>query len=115
MTQTIDPVKLKASAEHLEWVLKQYPDSEDVQSLLRSLAPLIEDAKEGRVLEPVDSMRIPGAWNFGDGRYVSYQSPSVDAAYSDFATEMEGGWTEEEKQLIADLEIKRKKLEDSRS
>ena len=67
MTQAIDPVKLKAAAEHLEWVLKQYPDSEDVRSLLHSFTPMIEDAKAGRVLEPVDSMKIPGAWNFGDG------------------------------------------------
>jgi hypothetical protein len=26
MTQAIDPVKLKAAAEHLEWVLRQYPN-----------------------------------------------------------------------------------------
>lgn len=63
MTQAIDPIKLKAAAEHLEWVLRQYPDSEDVQSLLRSLTPLIEDAKAGRVLEPLDGIKIPGAWN----------------------------------------------------
>ena len=76
MTQAIDPVKLKVSAERLELVLKQYPDSEDVQSLLRALTPLIGDAKAGRVVEPVDSMKIPGAWNFGDGRYIPYEDPS---------------------------------------
>lgn len=113
MTQAVDPVKLKAAAEHLEWVLQQYPDSDDVQSLLRSLTPLIEDAKAGRVVAPVDGMKVPGAWNFSDGRYVPYQHPSVDGAYSDFVTELEGGWTEEEKQLIADLEVKRKKFEES--
>ena len=37
MTQTIEPVKLKVAAEHLEWVLKQYPDSEDVQRQAESL------------------------------------------------------------------------------
>ena len=41
MTQIIDPIKLKAAAEHLEWVLQQYPDSEDVQSLLQALQPLM--------------------------------------------------------------------------
>ncbi|CAM5262890.1 hypothetical protein [Rhodanobacter lindaniclasticus] len=61
MTQTIDPIKLKAAAEHLEWVLKQYPDSEDVQGLLHSLAPLLESAKADGVREAVDSMKIPGA------------------------------------------------------
>ncbi|WP_049624068.1 hypothetical protein [Frateuria defendens] len=111
MNQTIDPIKLKAAAEHLEWVLKQYPESDDVQSLLHSLTPLLEDAKTGMVTETRD--RIPGDWNFADGRYIPYQSPSVDAAFSDFATEMRAGWTEEERQLIAGLEAKRKKFEGS--
>jgi hypothetical protein len=26
MTQAIDPIKVKAAAEHLEWILNQYPD-----------------------------------------------------------------------------------------
>lgn len=111
MTQTIDPIKLKAAAEHLERVLKQYPDSDDVQSLLHSLTPLIENAKAGKIQEARDW--IPGSWNFSDGRYIPYQNPSVDSAFSDFAIEMRGGWTEEERQLIADLETKRKKFEES--
>lgn len=91
MTQPIDPVNLKAAAEYMAWVLKQYPDSEDVQSLLRALTPLIEDAKAGRVLGPADGMKIPGAWNFGDGRYIPYKNPSIGGAYADFVIEMEGG------------------------
>jgi len=114
MAQTINPVKLKAAAEHLEWVLQQYPGSEEVQSLLRSLAPLIEDAKQGRILEPVDDMKIPGAYNFSDGRYIPYKSPSVGSAYSDFAAEMRGGWTQEERQLVAHLEAMRIKPEGSK-
>ena len=113
MTQTIDPAKLKAAAEHLEWVLRQYPDSDDVRSLLHSLTPLIEAAKAGQVLAPVDRMEIPGAWNFGDGRYIPYANPSVDDAYTDFVTEMRGGRSEEERQLIAELEAKRKVFEAS--
>ena len=110
MTQAIDPVKLKATAEHLEWVLKQYPDSEDVQGLLRALTPLIEEAKAGRVSEPVDSMKIPGAWNFSDGRYLSCEDPSVDSAYVAFVIEMEGGLSEEEKQLNARMDAMRKAM-----
>lgn len=108
MTQTIDPAKLKAAAEHLEWVLKQYPDSDDVQSLLRSLTPLIENAKAERVLEPMDSMKVPGAWNFGDGRYIPHTNPSVDNAYAEFSIELRGGLTEEDKQRIARLDAMRK-------
>jgi len=110
MTQTIDPVKLKAAAEHLEWVLKQYPDSEDVQSLLRALTPLIEDAKTGRVSEPVDGMKIPGAWNFGDGRYTPYKNPSIGGAYADFVTEIEGGMTEQDKRRLARMDAMRQAM-----
>lgn len=104
-TRAIDPVKLKAAAEHLEWVLLQYPESEDVQSLLRALMPLIEDAKVDRVQAPVDSMMdIPGAYNFSDGRYVPYRTPDVGEAYAIFMAEMEGGLSEEEEGLLADVD-----------
>ncbi len=99
MAQTIDQANLKAAAEHLEWVLRQYPDNEDVQALLRGLLPLIEEAKAGRVREPVE--RIPFEYNFADGMYVPYKDPSVGGAYADFATEMRGGTTGKEKQLLA--------------
>jgi hypothetical protein len=104
MTQAIDPAKLKTAAEHLEWVLRQYPDNEDVQSLLHSLTPLIEAAKAGRVLTPIDRMDIPGAWNFGDGRYIPYDKPNVDSAYVAFSTEMRGGLSEDEKEINARID-----------
>lgn len=110
MTQAIDPIKLKAAAEHLEWALNQYPNSEDVQSLLRALTPLIEDAKAGRVLVPVDSANIPGAWNFGDGRYTPYDNPDVDDAYVDFRIEMRGGLTEDEDEFNARMDAMRKAM-----
>lgn len=108
MNQAIDPVKLKGAAEHLEWVLKQYPDSDDIQSLLHSLASFIDSAKVGDVQNPMES--IPGAYNFGDGRYIPYTNPSVNEAYSDFATEMRGGRTEDEKELIAHLDTMRQSM-----
>lgn len=114
MTQAIDPIKLKAAAERLEWVLKQYPQSDDVQSLLYWLTPLIEDAKAEKIKETTDMMDVPGAWNFSDGRYIPYQSPSVDEAYCEFVAEMRGGRSPEEKQLIARMEAFRKKMEGSR-
>lgn len=110
MTQKIDPIKLKAAAEHLEWVLTQYPDSDDVQGLLQSLRPLIDDAKAGNVLAPMDGMKIPGAYNFADGRYVPYTSPRVGSAYTDFVNEMEGGLTEQDKQRIARMDAMRRAL-----
>ncbi|MCP1376343.1 hypothetical protein [Dyella lutea] len=116
MTQTIDPAKLKEAAEHLEWVLKQYPDSEDVQSLLRALKPLLDEAKAGRVLQPVDRRDIPGAYNFADGRYVDFTDPDVDDAYVGFSIEMRGGLTEQEKRINARMDAMRKaKTEEPRS
>ncbi len=108
MTRAINPIKLKNAAEYLDWVLKQYSDSDDVQSLLRSLTPLIEDAKAGRVIAPVDRRDIPGAWNFGDGRYIPYTNPSVDNAYSDFSIELRGGLSEQDKQRIERMDAMRK-------
>ena len=104
MNQTIDPTKLKAAAEHLERVLKQYPENEAVQSLMRGLLPLIEDAKEGKVRAPVDRMNIPYAYKFSNGDYSDYENPSIEGAYYEFVAEMRGGRDEQEKQLIASLE-----------
>ena len=113
MTQAIDSIKLKVAAEHLEWVLRQYPDNEDVQNLLHSLTSLIEDAKAGRVVVPIDRRDVPSAWSVSDGRYIPYNNPSVDGAYYDFAAELRGGRTEEERQLTIRLEAMRKKFEAS--
>ena len=102
MSQTIDRVRLKAAAEHLEWVLQQYPASTDVQELLHALSPLIGDAKAGRLLKPAE--RIPCGYNFGDGMYTPYREPNVDEAYVAFSIEMKGGLTEQEERLRADIE-----------
>jgi hypothetical protein len=104
MAQKIDPIKLKASAEHLEWVLKQYPDSDDVKNLLSALLPLLEDAKAGRIREPVDSKNIPGSYNFADGAYESYSNPDIGDAYSAFRVEMRGGLTEQDKKALARMQ-----------
>lgn len=106
MTQTIDPIKLKAAAEHLEWVLQQYPNSAAVRGLLSALAPLIEDAKADRVTMPVE--KIPCGHSFADGVYEPYRTPDVGAAYSSFKIEMAGGLTEQDKQQLAEMEAYRK-------
>jgi hypothetical protein len=112
MAQTIDPVKLKAAAEHLEWVCRQYPDSEDVQALLKGLMPLIEDAKAGRVKEPVE--KIPFGYPFGDGVYEPYADPDVGTAYARFSVEMRGGLTEQDKKRHAEMEAYRKSLSEAK-
>lgn len=108
MTQQIDPVKLKAAAEHLEWVCQQYPNDEKVQGLYRGLLPMIEDAKAGRVIEPIkDYYDIPSRWAVSaEGMYRQYTDPNVEGAYVDFATEMEGGLTEQDRQFLEKWEAK---------
>jgi hypothetical protein len=96
MTQTINPEKLKAAPEHLEWALRQYPNESTVQALLHSLLPLIENAKAGRVLEPVDRGDILSGYSFGDGVYRPYTDPNVEDAYVAFRIEMRGGLTDKE-------------------
>ena len=41
-----------------------------------------------------------------DARYDEYKEPSVRSAYVGFQTELEGGLTEEDKQIIAKLEAR---------
>ena len=101
MTQQIDPVKLKAAAEHLEWVCQQYPNEEKVQGLYQGLKPMIEDAKAGRVTEPVE--RIPFWYQHADGVYIPYKEPNVGGAYANFAIEMEGGLTEQDEERLAKI------------
>ena len=103
MTQTINAVKLKAAAEHLELVLKQYPTSEDVQGLLQALTPLIAAACKGDIRIPVERGKVPGAYNFGDGVYTPYDKPSVNDAYTEFRKELRGGLSERDKRNIEDL------------
>lgn len=100
MSQPIDPVKLKASAEHLEWVLMAYPSSNDVLTLLCALQPLLELAKDGKISTPIGSSKlIPYAHQFSDGAYVPYSNPNVGNAYAAFVVEMKGGLSKEEQQL----------------
>ncbi len=106
MTQQIDPVKLKAAAEHLEWVCQQYPNDEKVQGLYNGLLPMIEEAKAGRVIEPVaDRQDVPYQWAVNvEGLYDSYLQPSVRGAYVGFSTEMKGGPTDTEKEIYSYLD-----------
>lgn len=108
MTQSIDPAQLKAAAEHLEWVLRQYPQSEDVQALLHGLLPLIEDAKAGRIMSPIRRLDIPSAYSFGNRVYTDYKKPNVEDAYVAFSREARGGLSEHEKLLLIDMQERRK-------
>lgn len=108
--RTIDKARLKAAAEHLEWVLLQYPDSAILQGLLRSLGPLIDAAKAGTMESVVGMNDVPGAYNFGDRLYSQFTQPNVENAYTQFRVEIRGGHTEQEKRQIAEMEAYRQSL-----
>lgn len=91
MTKSIDAERLKESAEQLEQVLRQYPESEDIMALLEALRPMIEGAKTRTFGQPIDSTHIPGAYNFSDGMYSMYRNPDVGGAYADFIRQASGG------------------------
>ncbi|WP_147455630.1 hypothetical protein [Solilutibacter pythonis] len=104
MTKTINPGRLKAAAEHLEWVLRQYPDNKDAQELLISLMPLINKAKFGELKYPTERIDIPGFYSFSEGLYTPYKDPSIGKAYTEFSTEARGGHTDQEKRIIKNIE-----------
>jgi len=111
MTQKIDPIKLKAAAEHLEWVCQQYPNEERVQSLLEGMRSLIDDAKACKVEKPfADEHRFPSQWSvFAEGLYRDYRDPNVEGAYGEFTDELRGGLTEDDKEIEALIEQLRNK------
>lgn len=109
MAQAIDPIKLKAAAEHLEWVLRQYPDAPAVQALLASLTPIIVVARAGRVVAPCEPEQVPGVYDFANGLYVPFKNPDVGDAYAAFRIELSGGLSQQDEQRLARMEAMRMK------
>lgn len=102
MTQKIDPIKLKTAAEHLEWVLRQYPDDAEAQRMLHGLMPLIDAAKLGEIERTLDMQDVPYNWAVNsEGLYDDFRSPSVRGAYVDFQIELGGGLTERDERINA--------------
>jgi hypothetical protein len=71
---------------------------------------MIEDAKAGQVIEPVDRINIPGGYFFADGVYRPFKNPNVEEAYVDFKIEMSGGLTEQNKRRYAEMAAYRQTL-----
>lgn len=107
MTQSIDQGRLRAAAEHLEWVFDQYRDHPDVQGLAEILGGLIADAKAGRIEHPVSRRDVPGGWHVAEGTFRDLRDPSVEGAYGKFAAELRGGRSDREKALLAKMALMR--------
>lgn len=102
MSKTIDAEKLKAAAEHLEWVLNQYSENGDVRKLLSAMSVIINEAKAGMISVPTEM--IPCRHLITEGIYRDFENPSVESAYYSFATEMRGGPTKREVERQARME-----------
>lgn len=100
-TRKIDSDKLKAAAEHLEWTLHQHHGSDQVETMMTTLAPLIADAKNRNITKPfTDQQKIPFEWSVSaDGHYREYKNPSIESAYVAFTIELRGGLTEEDEEI----------------
>lgn len=100
MTQSIDHVRLRAAAEHLEWVLAQYPGPHGAEGLRESFATLIEQAKAGLIKEPQGRSDSPARYALAERVYADLENPSVEEALVAFAVELRGGLTERERRII---------------
>lgn len=49
MTRKVVPAKLKAAAEHLEWVCRRHANKGRVHAVLKVMQPMIDDAKADRI------------------------------------------------------------------
>lgn len=115
MTQSIDQARLRAAAEHLDWVLSCYPDDEDVKRLRGGFASLIEQAKAGLITEPRDRSEFPARYALAEGTYADLENPSVEEALVAFSIDLRGGLAEREKRLVAELESRWKTGDQARA
>lgn len=116
MTNKIDPIKLKAAAEHLEWVCQQYPNEEKVQGLYKALQPVIAEAKaEGISMPLAGDDQLPFFWAVSaEGLFDQFSSPSVGDAYVQLAIQLRGGLTEQEQRINARIAAMRARQEAER-
>lgn len=100
----INQETLKDSAELLELALSKHIEDEQAKILLQELTPLLSRAKEKLISNPIDRMNVPGAYHFSDGSYRNLINPNVEQAYVNFVTELTGGISEDEKEIMRYIE-----------
>lgn len=102
MSHAVDSDRLKAAADHLEWVLLQYPHNELLQNMLHGLERLIRNASAGAIRDAVDMQDVPFNWAVNsEGLYDAFDNPSVRNAFVAFQIELEGGLNEQDKEINA--------------
>ncbi|WP_093561164.1 hypothetical protein [Pseudoduganella namucuonensis] len=97
----MDQVLLVKSAEKLEKLLAQYsPIDSEVSDLFEALSKLINDARTGKIVKPLEWRDVPGACNFSEGNLRKYDA--LETAYAEFKIEITGG----ESPLLRSLRLK---------
>lgn len=97
----MDQVLIAESADKLEKILLEYlPVDAEVGGLFQALSGLINDARTGKILAPMEWRDIPGAYSFTEGRLRKYNS--LEMAFADFRIEVTGG----ESPVLRELRLK---------
>lgn len=86
----MDQVLLASSAEKLETLLLQYSsvDSE-VSGLFDALSGLINEARTGKIVTPMEWREVSGTYNFTEGGLSKYGA--LETAFAEFRIEITGG------------------------
>lgn len=90
MVKMMDQIALKKAAENLEYKLRDN-DLVTVQLkfLYDSLKPLLNSAKNMKIVHPIDESNIPGSYQYNEG--VMRDLPDVEEAYAEFRIQLSGG------------------------
>lgn len=84
----MDLMALKQFALTLQGKLEQYADDENVAALAEELAPLLEQAIAGELVDLIDFDEVPGSGMFDEGVFEEYED--LEEAYADFQVEVSG-------------------------
>jgi hypothetical protein len=86
----MDQALLVAAAEKLENLMLRYSAADArVRHLHGVLSEVIDDARNGRILTPLEWGDVPGSYGFTEGQLRQYRD--LEAAYARFRVEITGG------------------------
>lgn len=73
----------------LEEVCKKHAEDEEVKDFFNCISPIIEDARAGRIIPPIEWSEIPCFLYFTEGTLQRF--PDVENAFATFRIALTGG------------------------